>query len=101
MNEEEGDETVEDSRADELAPKQHHGTWANATTAVRGGLGGRCARLLRTGEWWTYEVCVGGLVRQFHEQDKKGAFEEYILGRFDPLGRTEPRGRDHALCLQP
>jgi len=65
-------------------PHTHHGTWANATVAVPGGLSGRCARLLREGEWWTYEVCVGGLVRQFHDGDSKGKFDEYVMGQFDP-----------------
>ena len=80
--EDEGEEVS--STPSQRAPAKHEGTWANATSELRSGLSGRCARLLRQGEWWTYEVCVGGLVRQFHPADTKGAFEEYILGRFDP-----------------
>ena len=81
--EEEGEDDVS-SKPSQRAPAKHEGTWANATSELRTGLSGRCARLLREGEWWTYEVCVGGLVRQFHQGDQKGAFEEYVLGRFDP-----------------
>ena len=80
--EDEGEEVS--SKSSQRAPAKHEGTWANATSELRTGLSGRCARLLREGEWWTYEVCVGGLVRQFHQGDQKGAFEEYVLGRFDP-----------------
>merc|ERR1719223_2474045 len=59
------------STPSQRAPAKHEGTWANATSELRSGLSGRCARLLRQCEWWTYEVCVGGLVRQFHPADTK------------------------------
>jgi mannosyl-oligosaccharide alpha-1,2-mannosidase len=49
---------------------------------------GRCARLVV--EWWVYEACLGQHVRQYHEADDKGAFEEHVLGKTDGGGKPGP-----------
>mmetsp|Transcript_1906 Transcript_1906/g.5082 ORF Transcript_1906/g.5082 Transcript_1906/m.5082 type:complete len:417 (+) Transcript_1906:127-1377(+) len=49
--------------------------------------GRKCARLVA--EWWVYEACLGEHVRQYHEADDKGAFEEHLLGKSNG---TEMRG---------
>jgi mannosyl-oligosaccharide alpha-1,2-mannosidase len=48
----------------------------------------RCARLVV--EWWVYEACLGQHVRQYHEADDKGAFEEHMLGKSDGEGTPGP-----------
>lgn len=49
---------------------------------------GSCARLVV--EWWVYEACLGQHVRQYHEADDKGAFEEHLLGKSDGVGKLGP-----------
>lgn len=39
-----------------------------------------CASLVK--EWWTYEVCPGKTVRQFHAKDTRGEQEGHMLGHF-------------------
>lgn len=50
--------------------------------------GDGCARLVV--EWWVYEACLGQHVRQYHEADDKGAFEEHVLGKADAEGTPGP-----------
>jgi len=49
-------------------------------------LEGRCFR--RTEDWWTYELCYGKYLRQFHKE-KSGKETEYILGTFDEVANEE------------
>ena len=45
-------------------------------------LSGKC--LYRIEGWWTYEVCFGSHVRQYHEEaDKSPPKMDYYLGKFD------------------
>jgi len=46
-------------------------------------LSGLCFR--RTEGWWTYEVCHGDQVRQFHKE-KNGDLTEFSLGQYDREG---------------
>ena len=45
-------------------------------------LAGSCATLKV--QYWKYEVCLGGRVRQYHEADGKGGWDEHVLGKADP-----------------
>mmetsp|Transcript_16681 Transcript_16681/g.50547 ORF Transcript_16681/g.50547 Transcript_16681/m.50547 type:complete len:547 (-) Transcript_16681:574-2214(-) len=51
-------------------------------------LDGACLRRKRAGEWWTYEVCVGKAVRQFHARSDDGKVDErdradgFLIGSF-------------------
>ena len=51
---------------------------ARMPQGANGGLGGACAR--KKVDWWTFEVCVGERVTQFHDADDHGAFEEHFMG---------------------
>lgn len=51
------------------------------STAVPSVLASLCRQL--TWEYWTYEVCIGGSVRQFHQLKEGGSDDSYKLGTFD------------------
>jgi len=53
-----------------------------------------CAR--KKLEYWTYEVCLGYRVRQFHEHDHKEAVEEYLLGTYRPDVSSSPLKQQYA-----
>ena len=38
--------------------------------------------LYRNEDWWTYEICTGRHVRQFHQQGTE-LLSEYLLGKYD------------------
>jgi len=42
---------------------------------------GNC--LLRTKDWWTYELCVGRAIKQYHLEDGKPIGVTQILGHYD------------------
>ena len=43
--------------------------------------------LRKIGSWWTYEVCSGKRVRQYH-REKDGTQTQHILGNYDKLANT-------------
>ena len=42
---------------------------------------GSCAR--HVAGWWTYEACLGGAVRQWHDAGDRGRVQESLLGVYD------------------
>merc|ERR1719498_2063445 len=46
--------------------------------------------LRKIGSWWTYEVCSGKRVRQYHREND-GSQTQHILGIYDKLANTRRR----------
>ncbi|GBG33180.1 Protein OS-9-like [Hondaea fermentalgiana] len=57
-------------------------------------LQGECFQ--RAEGWWTYELCIGQYLRQFH-QTKDGRSTEYVLGKFDEAANIELQDKEQVL----
>lgn len=56
--------------------------------------------LRKTEGWWTYEVCLGRYIRQYHKEADGTSSGEYVLGEFDDEANEKLEASEEAITSE-